>query len=192
MVGRTQLTMAAWLLGFFGGQDGPPVGRLLVLDPLGMPWPMSFHRLSVDTLRAEMFALDIVGAKTAYFAAESVALAGGREARPAHVWGPGPTPSIESYLVLVVGRSAAPSEAELLARSSLLLADPVGSRADPEIQAVFAGGVPGNVLRRCDGVFEVESPTLLFTHKNRWGVAGSVIKFAPPEPACWKEPPPSR
>ena len=188
---RTGQSMVTWLRDFFGG--GPAEGHLLVLDPLGMPWPESFHRLSMDALRAEMLTLDIVGARTSYLAAESVALAGlGRPSYPPHVWGPGPTPGIEDYPILVVGRPAAASETELLARSSLLLADPVGARSAPEIRAAFAGGLPANVLRRCDCVVEVQSPTLLYTHKTRWGAAGTVIEFAPLEPACWNEPLPSR
>lgn len=169
---RTGQTMVTWLRDFFGG--GPAEGRVLVLDPLGMPWPGSFHRLSMVELTADMLALDIVGS------------------RKHLVWGPGPTPSIEGHPILLVGRPAAPSETELLARSSLLLADPVGARSAPEIRAVFAGGLPANVLRRCDCVVEVQSPTLLYTHKNRWGAAGTVIEFAPLEPACWNEPLPSR
>lgn len=188
---RTGQTMVTWLRDFFGG--GPAEGRVLILDPLGMPWPEPFHRLSMDALRAEMLTLDIVGARTLYLAAESVALAGlGRPPYPPHIWGPGPTPSIEGHPILLVGRPAAPSETELLARSSLLLADPVGARSAPEIRAAFAGGLPANVLRRCDCVVEVQSPTLLYTHKNRWGAAGTVIEFAPLEPACWNEPLPSR
>ena len=161
-VDRTQQTMIAWLRGFFGSAvPGVPdlEGRLLILDPLGMPWPKSFHYLSMVELTAEM---------------------------------PGPTPSIEGHPILLVGRPAAPSETELLARSSLLLADPVGARSAPEIRAAFAGGLPANVLRRCDCVVEVQSPTLLYTHKNRWGGAGEVLEFAPLEPACWNEPLPSR
>lgn len=183
VVDRTGQTMVTWLRDFFGG--GPAEGRVLILDPLGMPWPESFHRLSMDALRAEMLTLDIVGART-------VALAGLGRPCPPHVWGPGPTPGIEDYPILVVGRPAAASETELLARSSLLLADPVGARSAPEIRAAFAGGLPANVLRRCDCVVEVQSPTLLYTHKNRWGAAGTVIEFAPLEPACWNEPLPSR
>lgn len=192
-VDRTQQTMIAWLRGFFGSAvPGVPdlEGRLLILDPLGMPWPKSFHYLSMVELTAEMLALDIVGSRTAHLAAESLELARGQRGH-AHVWGPGPTPNVEGHPILVVGRAAA-SEAELLARSSLLLADPVGARYAPEIRAAFAGGLPANVLRRCDCVVEVQSPTLLYTHKNRWGAAGTVIEFAPLEPACWNEPHPSR
>ena len=199
-VDRTQQTMIAWLRGFFGSAvPGVPEGRLLILDPLGMPWPESFHRLSMDALTAEsghtrvtvMLALDIVGSRTAHLAAESLELARGQRGH-AHIWGPAPTPSVEGYPILVVGRGAAASEAELLARYSLLLADPVGARSAPEIRAAFAGGLPANVLRRCDCVVEVQSPTLLYTHKNRWGGAGEVLEFAPLEPACWNEPLPSR
>jgi len=165
--------MVAWLQDFFGVglRFSHEEGVLLVLDPLGMCWPAPFHRLTLAKLTAEMLAL---------------------ETKALELPGPQPTFTLLGKPLLVVGREQAPCEEELLARSSILLADPIGARSIPEVRAAFAGGLPVVVLRRCDYVVEVQSPTLLFTHKNRWGTAGSVIEFAPPEPACWNEPHPSR
>jgi hypothetical protein len=165
--------MVAWLRDFFGGwrSAGFEDGVLLVLDPLGICWPAPFYRLTLAELTAEMLAL---------------------ETEALELPGPQPTFTLQDKPLLVVGREQASSEEELLARSSILLADPIGARSMPEVRAAFAGGLPVVVLRRCDYVVEVQSPTLLFTHKNRWGTAGSVIEFAPPEPACWNEPHPSR
>lgn len=147
-------TVAQHLAGLRGGSS-----LLLVVDPLGMPWPADFLRLTLAELSVEVLT---------------------RETLP-----------LEDCPVIVVGRPAAPSETELLARSSLLQADPAGAARDPEVRFWVSGSLPANALRRCDYVVEVQSPTRVYVHKNRWGTHSDVLECEPPEPASWTEPQPS-